>query len=286
MVFGGTGFLGRSIVMALVRDGWDVVAATRSGAAADGAAGVRADVTDPASVRRVVDGAAGVVNAVSLYIESGSATFDAIHVNGAANVATAVRDASANLVHVSGIGADLRSGSAYVRARGRGEAAVREAHNGATILRPSVMFGPGDAFLTGLAGLTAWTPVIPLFGRGRTRLQPVFVEDVAHAAARTLATPAAEGATYELGGPEVLTYREVVERVVAWTGRRRLLLPFPWSGWDILAFAGRSLHAPPITEGQVALMRRDNVVAADAPGFAELGLSPRSTSHVAPLLLA
>lgn len=278
-VFGGTGFLGRRIVARLAEAGVAVRVASRHPAAAAGNEGravpVAADVTDPASVARAVEGAGAVVNCVSLYVESGAATFGDVHVIGARTVAAAAAARGLRLVHVSGIGADATSRSPYVRARGRGEEEVRAAHSGATILRPSVMFGPDDAFLNALDRIAAATPVIPLFGAGGTRLQPVHVADVAAAAVRAVGTPDAQGRVFELGGPEILSYRQIVERVLRWKGRRRLLLPLPFAVWDLLAAAGRWLPAAPVSEGQVALMKRDNVVSGAAAGFAELGMTPR-----------
>jgi uncharacterized protein YbjT (DUF2867 family) len=294
IVFGGTGFLGRRIVSTLATSGATVGVAARhpriprSAATANGrVTPIAADVTDASSVARAVDGADAVVNCVGLYVESGALSLQAIHVRGARNVATAAAKANVDaLIHVSGIGSTPSSSSAYIRARGDGEAVVRNAFPDATILRPSVIFGAGDALLSGIAQVAAATPVIPLFGYGDTRLQPVFVDDVAAAVARAIASPAARGAVYELGGPEILTYREIVERVLEWTGHHRVLLPFPFMGWELLTSAMKILPSPPLTDTQVALMKNDNVVGGDARRFADLGLTPRSMAEVAPAYLA
>jgi uncharacterized protein YbjT (DUF2867 family) len=282
-VFGGTGFLGRRVVQALARRGCTVRAAARhpdangSGAGDSGGAirPIAADVHDEAAVSHTVDGADGVVNAVSLYHERGGASFEAVHVDGARRVADAVRRHGVpRLVSLSGIGADPASDSPYVRARGAGEAAVRGAFPDATLFRPSAMFGPDDALLTALIDTTRM-PAIPLFGRGATRLQPVSVEDVAEAAARVLLDLPDPAPLYELGGPGIFTYRELVGLALRATGRRRPLVPVPFAAWDAIAAAMGLLPSPPVTEGMVALMRRDNVADPRLPGLAALGVTPR-----------
>ena len=273
-VFGGTGFLGRRIVDALLARDVTVRVAARhpargeGGTAADRRVPVQADLRDPHSVRAALDGADAAVNAVSLYVESRDATYQAIHVEGAGQLARAAAEAGLHrLVHISGIGSDASSTSAYIRARGEGEDAVRAGFPGATILRPSVMFGPDDAFLTTLIGLVRRMPVVPLFGDGSTRLQPVHVEDVAAAVAILLTASDPPAPTYELGGPEVLSYRALLELVMRHIDRRRPLLPVPFPVWNVLAAACRMLPSPPLTEGQVALMRQDNVADPGLPGF-------------------
>ena len=222
-VFGGTGFLGRRIVERLAGAGCDVRVGVRhperasfreggigrdgheDGSGHDAGSGrievVRADVWDEPTVARAVEGAASVINTVGHYVEKRGATFDAIHGRGAFHVARQAKEAGAGrLVHISGLGADPGSDSPYVRARGIGEGLVTDAFDTVTILRPSVIFGPGDAFVNRLAAMGRQAPVLPLFGTGGTRLQPVFVGDVAEACARALADPATQGRVYELGG--------------------------------------------------------------------------------------
>lgn len=280
-VFGGTGFLGRRIVDALLARGLTVRVAARRpercllGAVGDGLVRVQADLRDPDSIRAALQGADAAVNAVSLYVESRDATYRAIHVEGAGQLARAAADAGLHrLVHISGVGADAGSTSAYIRARGEGEDAVRAEFPAATILRPSVMFGPDDAFLTTLIALVQRLPIVPLFGDGGTQLQPVHVDDVAAAVAILLTASDPPAPTYELGGPEVLSYRKLLELVMRHVGRRRALLPVPFPLWDPLAAACRLLPSPPLTEGQVALMRRDNVADPGLAGFGALGLDP------------
>lgn len=281
-VFGGTGFLGRAIVRRLAQAGWRVrIVARRADSAQSGDPdAVSADIADPASVARAVAGARAVVNAVSLYVERAGRSFEGVHVEGAGRLARAARDAGVErFVHVSGIGADPHSASPYVAARARGESAVSGAFPAAVILRPSVLFGAGDAFLSTLDAVTR-LPIVPLFGRGDTCLQPVHVDDVAAAAGRVLDMPEVPARLLELGGAEVLPYRKIVEQVMAHRGRRRPLLPIPFPIWRALAGLSAVLPRPPITRDQVILMRRDNVVAIGVAGFEELGIRPRGLSSV------
>ena len=294
-VFGGSGFLGRQIVRRLADEGAAVRVAVRhperatflTGTAAAGEiTAVYADVWDEASVGPAVAGAEAVVNTVGHYVERGRASFAAIHGQGAMQVARAAAQAGVRrLVHISGIGADPASASPYVRARGIGERLVREAFPEATILRPSVLFGPEDAFLNRLAGLARVMPALPLFGSGATKLQPVYVRDVAEAVARALATPAAQGRVYELGGPRIYTYEELVRLVLAQIGRKRLLVPIPFVIWELLAALVAPLPRRPVSRDQVILMKRDNVVGTSALTFAELGIAPTPLEEVLPTYL-
>lgn len=287
-VFGGTGFLGRRVVERLLARGLQVRVASRnaetgrSPAPASGKlSAVRADVRDAASVDAAVSGVQGVVNAVGLYVERGAATFRAIHVEGAGKVAAACRQQGvARLVHLSGIGADATARSAYVRCRGEGEAAVREEFDRATILRPSVMFGSDDAFLNTLLTLVRRLPVIPLFGQGDTQLQPVFVEDVAEATARALTRDVSPAGLYALGGPQIYSYRQLLELVMDHAGRRPRLIALPFAIWDALALAASALPAPPLTEGQVALMKQHNIALPDLPGLDSLEIKPTPIAQI------
>jgi uncharacterized protein YbjT (DUF2867 family) len=279
-VLGGTGFLGRRIVEALARRGCTVRVAARhperSGVSVGDLRPMTVDVRDGRAVERAVEGAGVVVNAVSLYRETHDVSFSEIHVDAARRIAEAAREHGiARLLHLSGIGSDRGSSTPYICARGQGELAVRDVFPAATVLRPSAMFGPDDGLITALLDVTR-LPVVPLFGRGGTRLQPVFVGDVAEAAARLVTGDAQPEASYEFGGPDVLTYRELVELTLHATGRRRPLVPVPFAVWKAVAAGAQLLPSPPITEGQVALMTRDNVASLDLPGLGTLWIEPRS----------
>ena len=236
---------------------------------------VRADLSDEPSVARAVEGSAWVVNTVGHYVEKPGATFETIHGQGALRVARQAKRAGAErLIHVSGLGADPGSDSAYVRARALGESLVGKAFEGVTILRPSVIFGPDDSFLGRLAGMARQAPILPLFGNGSTRLQPVFVDDVAEACLKVLADSATRCRVYELGGPTIYTYRELVRSAIERIGRRPPAVPVPFPVWGVLAAAMTLLPDPPLTRDQVKLMKRDNVVGEGAWTMSDLDIRP------------
>jgi NADH dehydrogenase len=242
---------------------------------------IPADVCDRASVAAALAGADAAVNAVSTYVEKGGVTFQAVHVRGAENVAREAAAAGvARLVLVSGIGADLDSRSPYIRARGSGELVVRQAFPGATIVRPGAMFGPGDALFGTLADLARLLPILPLIGGGYTRLQPVFVEDVAEAIASILGDPETVGRTYELAGPRVYTLRELVSMTLYLMGKWRLLIPVPFAVAEAQARLFELLPNPPLTTGQVDLLKADNVASGSLPGFQELKIQPKPVEQV------
>ncbi len=272
-VFGGTGFLGRRIVEHLAKQGMTIRVATRhSGETGRSAA---ADVRDQAAVAAAVSGADCVVNAVSAYTEKRGVTYNAVHVEGARNVAAASRHHGVRrLVYISGIGADPASRSSYIRARGQGELAVREAFRDAIILRPSVMFASDGSFLAALAAIARSTPVVPMIGGGRTKMQPIHASDVAAAVRLSLRDPAARGRTYELGGPESFTLRQIMEMILARIGRRRLLVPVPFVLAYPLAKSLELLPDAPLTVAQVDLLKRDNIPDPGVPGIAEFAITP------------
>lgn len=292
-VFGGTGFLGRAIVRELVEAGRPVRIAARRPQLpdwlepGDRVEVLACDVRDEAQVAAALAGSDAAINAIGLYVELPWAglTFEAIHVEGAARLARLAREAGvARFVHVSGIGASTASPSAYVRARGAGEHAVVDALPKAILLRPSVLFGPDDAFLSALVRL-ARLPVVPLFGRGETRLQPVHVDDVARAAVRLSGPRPLERRLFELGGPERLTYRRILEQVLAHLACRRPLLPVPFCLWRLAALLLAPLPSPPLTRDQVILMQQDTLVGEDVGTFAELGIVPRTLHDSLPACL-
>lgn len=278
-VFGGTGYLGRYVVHHLVQKGCRVRVAVRHPRTDlfkdidDTIQQIQSDVTDVKSINRALQGADSVVNAVGLYVETSTTTFSAVHVVGAREVAVQSARTGACLVHISGIGVDLGSKSRYVAARAAGEQAVRDAAPDAVVLRPSVLFGPNDAFLGALLKLTRLVPVIPLFGNGATRLQPVHVADVAEAVVRVLGNVSLQGKIYELGGPRIYTYRELLETVANHLKQRRLFLPVPFLIWRVLAAGSALLPNPPLTRDQVILMSDDNVASPGHGTFRELGIN-------------
>jgi uncharacterized protein YbjT (DUF2867 family) len=289
VVFGGAGFLGRRLVHRLATEGMTVRVAVRHPDPARRSMGfdrvtvVPADVRDQASVAAAIAGANAVVNTVSAYVKKGGVTFEAVHVQGAETVAREAAAAGvARLVLVSGIGADADSGSSYIRARGRGEQVVRHEFPGATIVRPGAMFGQGDALFGTLADLARLLPVLPLIGGGHTRLQPVFVEDVAEAVARILTDPRTVGRTYELAGPVVYTLRELVSKTLHLLRKRRLLIPVPFAVAEIQARLFELLPNPPLTTGQVDLLKADNVASGALPGLRELNIQPKTVEEVVP----
>ncbi len=280
-VFGGTGFLGRRIVRHLLDHGFPVRSASRhpervgSASRPDTAPEMtKADIHDETTVAAALLGAYGAVNAVSLYVERGRETFDAVHVEAAARVARLARESGVErLIHVSGIGSDPASSAPYIAARGRGEIAVQQAFPGATLIRPAVMCGPDDAFLTTVVRLLRILPIYPVFGLGETRLQPVYVEDVAEGIARVLSGAGGSDASYEFAGARVYTYNELVRTVADRIRARPRLVPLPFALWRILASGAEFLPGSPLTRNQVALMQRDNIASADCPGLSSLDIA-------------
>lgn len=286
-VFGGSGFLGRRIVKHLLDHGTAVRAASRHSTRArheqvhgGSFSAVKADILDQEQVAAAVSGASTVINAVSLYTEHGDVTFERVHVEAASRVAAAARDAGAvRYIQISGIGSNPRSASTYIRARGRGEEAVAAAFPNAIIVRPAVMTGSDDAFLTTIVRLLRILPAYPLFGSGDTRLQPTFVEDVAEAIARlALGASDPEARLFEFGGPRVYSYRELVEEISRLLGVRVRLMPVPFLAWHALAIVAELVPGAPLTRNQVELMRIDNV--AERCGFRELGIEPHDIDVV------
>lgn len=291
-IFGGTGFLGRALAAELLEQGCNVRIAARHPGGIPAATSqarveyVRADVRDEQSVAHALAGARSAINAVGLYVENRDQTFAAVHVQGAANVAKqAAKAGLETVVHVSGIGADGSSPSDYVRARAEGERVAAAAFSGSVIVRPSVLFGPGDAFLNTIDSITRVAPVYPLFGRGDTRLQPVYAGDVAEGIRRILKDPSRVPRCFEFGGPDVLRYREVVDMVLRFRRRKRMLLPVPFAAWSLLAGGSSLLPNPPLTQDQVILMRDHNVVAEGAAAFADLGVRPSALAALLPRCL-
>jgi uncharacterized protein YbjT (DUF2867 family) len=294
-VFGGTGFLGRRIVARLRARGSPVRIASRHparsrtlfGNGRPEIAAVRADIEDRGSLASALAGMGGVVNAVSLYVEQPPHTFRSVHVEAAGNVAAEARRAGIErFVHISGVGTDPASASPYIRSRAEGELAVQAAFPNATIVRPTVMFGVDDAFLNTMLTLVGQLPVFPIFGSGGTRLQPVSVEDVGEATVRALDR---DPAVYELGGPEIYEYRELVQTVARQAGSRSvvwLVFPVPFAAWGMLARIAELLPAPPLTRNQVDLMKIDTVASTSMSGFEALGIQPQHLESVLQAILS
>jgi NADH dehydrogenase len=299
-VFGGSGFIGSQVVRALAKRGWRLRVVVRNPGRAYrlpmlGDVGqievMQANLRVPGSVARALDGAEACVNCVGLLSQSGRQRFEAVHVEGAREAAAEARAAGAQrFVQISAIGADEASRSGYARTKAQGEAAVREAFPTATILRPSIVFGPEDDFFNRFGAMATMSPALPLIGGGHTRFQPVFVGDVAQAVAAAVASAAAAGRTYELGGPGVYSFRELMEITLAEIGRRRLLLPLPFAAARAIGRAGDLIElltplSPPITSDQVEMLKSDNVVAPGAAGLADLGVAPTALEPIIPTYL-
>lgn len=297
-VFGGSGFIGRHVVRSLARRGYRVRAAVRRPDLAGflqplGAVGqihaAQANVRDRASIDRAVAGADAVVNLVGILHESGRQTFDAVQAFGPGAVAAAAKAAGASrMVQVSAI-ADPDSGSRYARSKVAGEAAVLQAFPEAVILRPSIVFGPEDDFFNRFAAMARFAPVLPLIG-GDTRFQPVYVGDVAEAVALGVDGRLKPGTVYELGGPEVRTFRQLLDYICAETGRRRILIPVPFGLARLKAYVLQLLPGPLLTVDQVRQLARDNVVSQaavdDGRTLAGMGIDPRAIETVVPTYLA
>jgi len=294
-VFGGSGFIGRHLIGRLARQGWLVRVAVRRPSRAGflkpvGDVGqitpIRAPIQDRIAVESAVAGADAVINLVGILYERGVQTFDAVHVLGAQSVAAAAAAAGVErLVQISALGADLQGPADYARSKGAGEAAVRAAFPSAVILRPSVAFGPEDGFFNRFAMIARLSPVLPLIGGGGTRFQPVYVGDVADAIARSVTDSACAGRTFELGGPHVYTFKELMELLLRQIHRRRLLVPWPFALAELQAVFFEMLPVPPLTRDQVRMLRRDNVVTEGALTLADLGIAATAAEVILPSYL-
>jgi uncharacterized protein YbjT (DUF2867 family) len=287
-VFGGTGFLGRRVVRHVRERGYTVWVASRHpdrsrqlfGDSEPGLVAVVADIRDERSIATAVRGACAVVNAVSLYVEHGTDTFQSVHVTGAARLARLAHEVGVErLMHVSGIGADAASASPYIRSRGEGERVVRDAFPEATLIRPAVMFGPDDAFLNMMLRLLRQLPAYPMFGGGATRLQPAHVDDVGEVIARAIELDQIQGASIECAGPRVYSYEELLRTIARAAGIQARLVPVPFAAWRVLAWMAEALPGPPLTRSQVELMEIDSLPSQGSLGLADLGISPQSVEQ-------
>jgi NADH dehydrogenase len=293
-VFGGTGFLGRHTVRALAKAGWRIKVAARRPARGFflrplGTVGqidfVKCDIADAGSIAAAVKGADAAVNLCGILFQSGQ-TFEDVQAQGPALIGAAAAAAGVTaLVHVSAIGADSESESAYAITKAEGETRLREAFPAATILRPSIVFGPEDGFFNRFAELARFLPALPLIGGGKTLFQPVFVGDVAAAIVAALDSETASGRTYELGGPTIYSFKQLMQVVLAETGRKRLLLPLPFGVAAIQAFFLQFLPGTLLTPDQVKLLRHDNIVSPGALTLADLGITPTTVEAEVPAYL-
>jgi len=297
-VFGGSGFVGTQAVRYLAKAGWRIRVAARNPNLAYkmrllGDVGqidvVQANIRNQPSIERALDGATASLNLVGILRETGRQGFQATHVMGARNVAETARGLGVQrIVQISALGADPNGPSKYARTKAEGELAVRDVYPDAAIVRPSIVFGNGDSFFNRFAAMAQISPALPLIGGGATRFQPVFVGDVGQALARIVADEASAGQTFELAGPGVFTFKELMEKMLAETGQRRLLAPIPFpvaSALGSLADLGSFLIPPPVTADQVESLKVDNVASGRHPGLAELGITPTTLEAVLPTYL-
>ncbi|MBV7410877.1 complex I NDUFA9 subunit family protein [Maritimibacter sp. DP1N21-5] len=299
-IYGGSGFLGRYIARRMAKAGWRVRVAVRRPNEAlfvkpygtvGQVAPILCNIRDDASVAAAMAGADAVVNCVGTFDKGGKNNFAAVQTEGAARIARlAAAEGVANLVHISAIGADANGQSEYARSKGKGEAEVLSAFPGAVILRPSILFGPEDNFFNRFAGMTRFGPVLPVVG-GKTRFQPVFVDDVAHAAEKAAKGEAPAG-IYELGGPEVQSFHALMSKMLDVIQRRRIVLNLPFwiagimgSLFDFAHAATGRLISMPLTRDQVTSLRKDNVVGEGVRTFADLGIEPTAMEVVLPRYL-
>ncbi|WP_372398045.1 complex I NDUFA9 subunit family protein [Azospirillum sp. HJ39] len=291
-VFGGSGFIGRHLIRRLAKSGAVVRIATRNPAKAAflktaGAVGqivpFATDCGKDESVARALQGADIAINLLGVLYERGSQSFQGVHVDAAARIARLAKAAGVGrLVHLSAIGADAASPAAYARSKAAGEQAVLAAFPTATILRPSIVFGPEDNFFNKFAAMAQKAPVLPLIGGGKTRFQPVYVGDLADAVVAALDLDSAKGRTFELGGPRIYSFKELLELMQKDIQRHRPLVTLPWNVAESLAGFLEKIPvlAPALTRDQVAMLKRDTVVAPDALGFKDLGITALASCEV------
>ena len=295
VVYGGSGFLGRHIVRALANDGWRIRVAVRHPNTAHflkpmGRVGsiqiVKTNINNDASVEAAMQGADAVINLVGILVPGGSQRFDAIHIEGARRIARiAAAQGVARLVHISALGAAKDSTARYFRTKAEGEAGLRQAYPTATIFRPSLVFGPEDDFFNRFGWLARMSPVLPLIGGGKTRFQPVYVGDVAQAIVQVLAKPETAGKIFELAGPQVYTFKEIMQLVLRETRRKRILLPLPFGIARIQAMFLGLLPKPLLTLDQVRMLATDNVPSDGSLGLRDLGIAPTAAETIIPSYL-
>ncbi len=299
-IIGGTGFVGRYVVKQLAAAGYTIRVISRNPNSAlhlktSGNVGQivleSADLTNPKSLVGKIEDSYAIINLTGIMFESGTQTFAGLHTHGTEKLAQMAKAAGVKrFVHLSALGVDKASGSHYARSKMLGEKAVLDAFPEATILRPSVIFGPEDNFINLFACMANLSPALPLIGGGKTRFQPVYVGDVAKAVTASLSRPECMGQIYELGGPEVLTFKEILQFTLKTLGLKRFLLPIPFSVAPAAALCaelfGKIIYPPLLTRDQVKLLKYDNIVSTGSQHFAHLGISPTAIEIVAPEYLA
>ncbi len=297
VVFGGSGFVGRHVVRELTRRGWRVRVGVRRPHQAMhlkpmGVVGqvqlTQVNVRHEPSVEQAVRGADAVINLVGILHQEGAQKFNSVQVQGAANIASACASQNIErLIHLSAIGADAQSDSLYAQTKAEGEAAIRASVTGATIMRPSIVFGPEDDFFNRFAAMAQLSPFLPLIGGGKTRFQPVYVDDVADAVCGALESAETIGQTYELGGPQIYSFKELMEVMLTEIRMKRFLVPVPFFAANAMGFGGEAIGFLPmiepfLTRDQVKLLKSDNVVSEGAKTFNALGIYPRSIEAILP----
>jgi len=292
-VFGGSGFIGRHLVEHLARTGASVrIAVRRPSKTAEPQSRakvqhVAADILDHGTVKAAIQGADTVINLVGILTQTGQQTFRAVHEDGAHRVAaTAQRLGVGQLVHISALGAGRTAPALADRSKAAGEAAVHAAFPEATVIRPSLVYGPDDHFFNGFAALARRLPALPLIGGGRTRFQPIYVEDVVAGVAAILGDPASRGKTYEFGGPRIYTFKELIEFVCVTISVRPLLLPVPFWAAEVLGGALQVFPDAPLTRDQVRLLKTDKVVSGSEPTLADVGVEAKALETIVPEYLA
>ncbi|MFW0777266.1 MAG: complex I NDUFA9 subunit family protein [Rickettsiales bacterium] len=294
-VIGGTGFLGRYVVKRLAKAGYTIrVICRRPNSALHlktaGDVGqivlMSGNLANPESLRDKLANSYAVINLVGVLFESGKQTFTNLHAQGAEKIALMAKEAGAErFIHISALGVDKNTDSAYARSKAVGERAVQSAFPGATILRPSVIFGPEDNFFNQFATMASLSPALPLIGGGKTKFQPVYVDNVAKAIVLCL-TQDVQGETFELGGPRTYSFREILEYIMHTIGKKRMLINVPFNVASTMGMGCEILPRPVLTRDQVRLLKHDNVVSPNAKTFAHLGISPAAVEVIVPEYLA
>lgn len=291
-IFGGSGFVGRYLVQKFAEKGDAIRVAARNPIAANflkplGEVGqitpVQASILSEEQVSRAIEGADIVVNLVGILFEKGAQTFEAIHVEGAKKVAKVAKEAGVKrLLHMSALGANLKSRSVYARTKAEGEKVVQKNFPDSTIFRPSIIFGPEDAFFNRFAEMACFSPFLPLIGGGKTQFQPVYVVDVADGFLKAVSKESTIGNLYELGGPEVYTFKELMEYLLTSIHRKRALVPLPFAVAKAMGAIAQFLPTPPLTPDQVELLKSDSIVSPDALNVADLGVRPHAVEAILP----